>query len=425
MQPYPAYKESGVEWIEKIPSHWTTTQVKRALEFLDHMRIPLSAEVRGTMTNKTYDYYGASGIIDKVDDYLFDESLILLGEDGANLINRSSPLAFLAHGKFWVNNHAHILRPRSGSLGYFVNLLESIDYVPYVSGSAQPKLTREALGAVRVVVPPREEQHSIAAFLDEKTEAIDALIAKKRRQIALLQEQRAALINQAVTKGLDRNRPMKDSGVPWIGEIPAEWTVAPVYSKYLVQLGKMLDKKRITGKHLGPYLRNVDVQWDSINVDNLPKMDFHPDEWERYGLKVGDLLVCEGGEVGRAAIWNGSLEPCYYQKALHRLRPINDHDHSRFMFYLLRMAANRGLFVSTGNLTTIDHLTGEKLRQHRFPFAPSAEQERIACYLDQETDRIDTAIQSIEGLINLLSEYRTALISAAVTGKIDVRDVGV
>ncbi|MCO5184292.1 MAG: restriction endonuclease subunit S [Anaerolineae bacterium] len=199
MQPYPAYKESGVEWIEKIPSHWTTTQVKRALEFLDHMRIPLSAEVRGTMTNKTYDYYGASGIIDKVDDYLFDESLILLGEDGANLINRSSPLAFLAHGKFWVNNHAHILRPRSGSLGYFVNLLESIDYVPYVSGSAQPKLTREALGAVRVVVPPREEQHSIAAFLDEKTEAIDALIAK-RRQIALLQEQRAALINQAVTR---------------------------------------------------------------------------------------------------------------------------------------------------------------------------------------------------------------------------------
>ncbi|MCO5207608.1 MAG: restriction endonuclease subunit S [Anaerolineae bacterium] len=416
MQPYPAYKDSGDPILGCVPDHWRVANLKRVATFLYGQSLPKDVRNMGSVP-----VYGSNGTSDTHDEAITTAPCIVIGRKGSHgKINYSHGPCFPIDTTFYVDSTA-----TEHNVRWLYYLLSILRLDAYSKDSAVPGLNREEAYERRVVIPERMEQSQIARFLDERTAKIDALIAKKRRQIDLLQEQRAALINQAVTKGLDRNRPMKDSGVPWIGEIPAEWTVAPVYSKYLVQLGKMLDKKRITGKHLGPYLRNVDVQWDSINVDNLPKMDFHPDEWERYGLKVGDLLVCEGGEVGRAAIWNGSLEPCYYQKALHRLRPINDHDHSRFMFYLLRMAANRGLFVSTGNLTTIDHLTGEKLRQHRFPFAPSAEQERIACYLDQETDRIDTAIQSIEGLINLLSEYRTALISAAVTGKIDVRDVGV
>ena len=104
--------------------------------------------------------------------------------------------------------------------------------------------------------------------------------------------------------------------------LPSSWSTPPIYARFSVQLGKMLDEKQIKGTMLAPYLRNTDVQWDRINIDELPEMDFSPEDREKFSLKKGDILVCEGGEVGRTAIWNGELELCFYQKAIHRLRPI-------------------------------------------------------------------------------------------------------
>src|SRR5699024_4267821 len=142
----------------------------------------------------------------------------------------------------------------------------------------------------------------IARFLDAKTERIDALIEKKRTLLERLAEKRQALITQAVTKGLDPDAPMKDSGIDWLGQIPAHGDIAPLYSRYEVALGKMLDESQISGDHLLKYFRNIDVQWDDISLDELPEMDIKPDEYERYTVKLDDILVCEGGEVGRAAL---------------------------------------------------------------------------------------------------------------------------
>jgi type I restriction enzyme S subunit len=150
-------------------------------------------------------------------------------------------------------------------------------------------------------------------------------------------------------------------------------------------------------------------------------MDFSPSDRLRFALAPGDLLVCEGGEVGRAAIWNGELGECYYQKALHRLRPFHSSDAPRFFYYVLFTVAKMEIFIATGNSNTIDHLTAEKLRRHRFPFPPAKEQQDIADFLDRETARIDTLITKVREHIGKLKEYRTAIISAAVTGKIDVR----
>ena len=222
-------------------------------------------------------------------------------------------------------------------------------------------------------------------------------------------------------RGSNPNVKMKDSGIEWLGEVPEHWSVAPIYSKYLVQLGKMLDAKRITGKFLVPYLRNIDVQWDMINIDDLPKMDIQPEERNRFRLEKGDLLVCEGGEVGRAAIWKDEIEECYYQKALHRLRPIGKSEFPRFMYYLLVTASWCGLFKATGNPNTIDHLTAEKLRRHRFPFPLFTEQKKISDYLDKVCDETTKIISKMQANINLLLEYRTTLISEVVTGIIDVR----
>ena len=192
-------KDSGVEWMPKKPKKWETCRIKDALDFFNTQRVPLSADVRGVMIEKKYDYYGASGIIDKVDDYLFDGTYILIAEDGANLLMRNSPLAFLATGKFWVNNHAHILKPQFGNDQYFVYLLESLDYSLYVTGAAQPKLTKENLGKYKIIIPPRDEQNTISNFLENKTKELAGLTKNIITQISTLEQYRKSLIHECVT----------------------------------------------------------------------------------------------------------------------------------------------------------------------------------------------------------------------------------
>jgi len=141
LDPDVPFKPSGVDWLGDIPAHWELRSIKHELKNLNPRRIPLSSTERGQMKQRTYQYYGASGPIDMVESYLFDDDLLLVAEDGANLVMRNLPLSIIARGKFWVNNHAHILKPKTGNLEYFAHLLESIDYRPWISGAAQPKLT--------------------------------------------------------------------------------------------------------------------------------------------------------------------------------------------------------------------------------------------------------------------------------------------
>ncbi|HRM70076.1 MAG TPA: restriction endonuclease subunit S [Thauera phenylacetica] len=220
----------------------------------------------------------------------------------------------------------------------------------------------------------------------------------------------------------------KDSGVEWLGEVPGHWATPPLYLRYSVELGKMLDSSRITGDHLVPYLRNVDVQWGRINFDDLPEMDIEASEYGRYTVAPGDLLVCEGGEVGRAAIVPERSSTIGFQKALHRLRALADDEHPAFMYFTLSWAALRGVF-NQGGLSTIAHLTGEQLRKYRFPKPPITEQARIAAFLDRETAKIDALVAEQQNLIALLKEKRQALISHAVTKGLDpdvrMKDSGV
>jgi type I restriction enzyme, S subunit len=221
-----------------------------------------------------------------------------------------------------------------------------------------------------------------------------------------------------VSRGPTRFRPYpayKDSGVDSLGRIPEHWTVAPLYGRYDIALGKMLDASRISGEHLRPYLRNVDVQWDRINLRDLPEMDFDTGDRIRYSLRSGDLLVCEGGEVGRTAVWTGELQECYYQKALHRLRPYTDSDNPRFFYHVMQASSRAGRFTAGTNPNTIDHLTAVQLSRYRFAFPPPDEQRTIADFLDQETAKIDALVAKKERLIELLQEKRAALITRALT----------
>lgn len=199
LDPNAPMKDSGVEWIGEIPAHWDVMKLKYSFKNLDYMREPISAEKRERI-NPIYDYYGASGVIDKIDNYNVDDTVLLIGEDGANLVMRNLPLIYKATGKFWVNNHAHILKPQKGnSYDYMAYLLEMVDYTTSITGSAQPKLSQENLGHILLCVPPFSEQQTIASHLDEECAKIDLQISKANRRIELLNELKQSIITEAVT----------------------------------------------------------------------------------------------------------------------------------------------------------------------------------------------------------------------------------
>ncbi len=196
-------KDSGVEWLGGVPEHWIVTRVKTEFRCLNSRRVPLSGPERGAMTSRKYDYYGASGVIDKVEDYLFDDDLLLIAEDGANLVLRNLPLAIIARGKFWVNNHAHILKPRRGNIEYLAAVMESMNYKPWISGAAQPKLTKDRIMAIAIAVPPPSEQDKIIESVHADTAPLRTAIARANREIELLDEYRTRLIADVVTGKLD------------------------------------------------------------------------------------------------------------------------------------------------------------------------------------------------------------------------------
>lgn len=203
LNPDAPMKPSGVEWLGEVPAHWEVGPVKRYFASWNNRRVPLSTEERSHRSG-AFPYYGASGIIDYVDDFLFAEDLVLVSEDGANLLNRSTPIAFIARGQYWVNNHAHILKPLDGNLSFWAERLESLELTPFVTGSAQPKLTSEALMNLKIAVPSAEEERrAINHLVLRECDSVTALLQHAEGAITFLHERRSALISAAVTGQID------------------------------------------------------------------------------------------------------------------------------------------------------------------------------------------------------------------------------
>ena len=193
-------KDSGIEWIGKISQRFVLRRLKEIVRILDEYRKPITSDLRNQNAEILYDYYGASGVIDKIDGYTIDDHVMLIGEDGANLRMRNLPLMYEVKGKAWINNHAHILKPKKDTDFYFLfYCLESMDINPYITGSAQPKLSQENLKNILLPIPPFKEQQQIADYLDKKCAEIDDLIKLKEQKIEKLKEYKKSLIYEYVT----------------------------------------------------------------------------------------------------------------------------------------------------------------------------------------------------------------------------------
>lgn len=416
LKPYPAYKDSGVPWLGEVPEHWEISRVKNEFTCLNSRRVPLSATERGLMSVRQYDYYGASGVIDKVDDYLFDDDLLLIAEDGANLVLRNLPLVIIARGKFWVNNHAHILKLKRGSLEYLANLMETLSYLPWISGAAQPKLTQDRLMSIIIAVPPFLEQNTISRFLNYFDRRIRRYIRTKRKLIKLLEEQKQAIIQKAVTRGLDPNVKLKSSGVEWLGDVPGHWEVKP--AKWFC---REIDERSSTGSE------------ELLSVSHItgvtPRSEknitmFMAESYVGYKLCRENDLVINTMWAWMAAL-GVSQQAGIVSYSYGVYRPIHENAFlSRYIDLLLRTKPYVAEYIcrSTGIHSSRLRLYPEQFLRIPIIRPPIEEQQAILDEIHNITSELQLVINTSNQEISLLSEYRIRLIADIVTGKLDVRE---
>ena len=423
---YPEYKDSGVEWLGKIPKHWKISKVKYVTRCLDGTRVPLNGEQRSNIKGD-YPYWGANGIVDYVNQWIFDDYLILLGEDGAPFFDPFKDVAFNVEGKIWVNNHAHILKTSPKVVREFLTYaLNQIDYYLYINGSTRDKLTQRDMGAISFRLPPLREQTQIATYLDRETQKIDRLIEKQQQLIKLLQEKRQAVISHAVTKGLNPNVKMKDSRVEWLGKIPENWEIKALRFLGLCQNGINIGAEQFGSGY--PFVSYGDIYHNRV----LPStgsdlVQSSESDRKRYSVKSGDVFFTRTSEtideIGYSSTCLSDIENATFAGFLIRFRPTTNILKTGFSKYYFSNLLLRAYFVKEMNLVTRASLSQDLLKKLPVVIPPKDEQMKISDYLDSKLSKIDMLLKKSKRAIELSKERRTALITAAVTGKIDVRNI--
>ena len=440
MKQYARYKSSGIEWIGEIPDHWEVRKLKYVgqvqLSGVDKKNEPEEIKVllcnyidvyKNEFIDDSLSFMEASATKNEIERFALNRGDVLITKDSETPDDIANP-AFVRVEKVEIicgYHLAHIRTNRDIMIGEFLfRLFQSPDFnakfTVNAHGITRYGLSIDDIKSTKVLLPTVNEQTGISNYLDRKTAQIDELIAKKQKLSDLLNEEKTAIINQAVTKGLNPNAPMKDSGIPWLGERPAHWEIKKI--KYIANLtlGKMLTGEDKGGNFLKPYLRAQNISWFKCDTSDVKEMWFSQSELIKYRVNLNDLLVSEGGDVGRTCIWMNELDECYIQNSVHKIT-FKKYFNPKYFLYLFYCFGRKGYFLSIVNQISIGHLTGEKLKEVFTIFPGFDEQTAIVDYLDRKTDQMDDVISKTHHEIELLREYRTALISEAVTGKIDVR----
>jgi type I restriction enzyme S subunit len=429
-KPYPAYKDSGVEWLGEIPAHWEVARISELATLLNGYPFDSEFFTRGEgaplvrIRDLNAEETEVNYVGPVVESAWIEAGDVIIGMDGDFNVARWRGRRAL------LNQRMCCLRPRGGTDSGFIayllplplRIINDLTYSTTVKHLSSGDVLKVRLGA-----PPEPEQRAIAAFLDRETARIDALVAKKERLIELLQEQRTALITRAVTKGLDPTVPLKDSGVEWLGEIPAHWEVKPIRA-----LAKPGYKTFTDGDWIeSPYIRDEGIrliQTGNVGIGEYKEQGFRYIDEETFRafrcteVLPGDVLICRLADpVGRACLAPNlgcrmitSVDVCI-------LKPATD-VHAAFVVYALTGSEYLAWLSGICRGGTRDRVSRSMLGAIRVQKPPLSEQRAIAAFLDRETARIDALVAKVREAIERLKELRTALISAAVTGKIDVRE---
>ena len=404
-------KDSGIEWIGQIANTHKLVRLKYIAEILDEYRKPVTAQYRNQNADILYDYYGASGIIDKIDGYTIDDHVMLIGEDGANLKLRNLPLMYEVCGKAWINNHAHILKPmKNVDFYYLFYALESLDINNYITGSAQPKFNQENLKEILIPLPSYGIQRKVASYLDTKCSEIDATAEDIQKEISLLEDYKKSVITEAVTKGLNPDAEMKDSGIEWVGKVPVTWKIMP--NKYIMTKKKVI-KEVYDDENI------ISLSMNGVIVRDLEAGGKMPKTFDGYQIVYpGNLLMCLFDyDVTPRCIGlikdYGVTSPAYSQFVMN-----NDNYSGYYYYYYLMIDHAKTLLHLAKNLR--HSFTEEQLGAILAPVPTVEEQYQIVNYLDTKCSEIDTLIADKKRQLDTLADYKKSLIYEYVTGKKEV-----
>jgi len=442
-KPYPAYKASGIDWLGDIPAHWQAKRLKLVIALdppASEVRVlPPETEVSFVPMEAVGEYGGL--------DLTRTKSLADVGtgytyfRDGDVVVAKITPCfengkgaysAGLVNGIAFGTTELHILRATQAIDARFLFYLTMSDRfrrlgeAEMYGAGGQKRVPGSFVEDFRQPLPPIPEQRAMAAFLDRETARIDAMVAQKERLIELLQEKRAALITRAVTKGLDPHVPMMDSGVAWLGKIPAHWDVRRLWhltpSDRRIMYGIVLPGPNVDDGV--PIVKGGDVSPNRLRLDRLNRTTFEIEaSYVRSRLRGGDLVYAIRGSIGEVAMVPNELEGANLTQDAARVA-YTSASYGPWLLHALKAAAIFAQLEAGAVGATIRGINIRDLKRALIPVPPRAEQETIARFLVQGIAKIDALVAEVQGAIDRLRELRIALISAAVTGKIDVREEG-
>ena len=437
---YSEFKSSEGGWLGDIPAHWSSNKLKFLADtFASNVdKKTKDGELPVQRCNYTDVYYNdvvapdlpfmqATATQEQIEKFTLRAGDTIITKDSEDPNDIAVP-AFVEQDMPGVicGYHLSMIRPMPTMSPGFLNKTFQCAFARSYFATRSNGLTRyglggHALGSVVLPVPPLEEQTQIAKFLDYETLRIDALIEKQQQLIALLKEKRQAVISHAVTKGLNPDAPMRDSGVEWLGEVPAHWVVVRLKHTCEIQSGMPKGKPASATTVDMPMLRVANVQDGWLNLDDVHQIPVERSLVARYLLRSGDVLMNEGGDkLGRGTIWRGEVPNCIHQNHVFAIRPqsiepawldaVTRADYAKFHFYQVAKQSTNLASISSSNI-----------KETPLAVPPIDERKAILDHIDLMTKKTSTTIELAGRQNMLLQERRTALISAAVTGKIDVR----
>lgn len=421
------FKESGIAWLGKIPKHWEVSIIRSCFDEFDKRCGDKEYQLLSITQEKGI--VAQAEVTTKKDISNDDKSNYKIVPLGAIAYNKMR----MWQGAMGLNNLGEgIVSPayavsipndRAFSKFFFYlfktpNMIDEFKKFSYGLCLDMNSLRYEDFQKIQIPLPPLKEQKAIADFLDKKCELIEEFIIKKEQLITLLEEKKQALINEVVSKGLNKNAKFKESGIDYLGQIPTHWEVKKLKYIAKVVLGKMLCNEKQENYDYCFYLKSKNLQWLNVEISEVEKMWFSEYEKSIYRIKKGDLLVSEGGEVGKTCIWNNELEECYIQNSVHKIT-LDSLQIPKFFLYVFFSYGKLKVFESMVNRVSIAHLVLERLINIDFAVPPLEEQKAIATYLDTQTQRISSIATKIKAQIKLMREYKSSLISEAICGRMD------
>ena len=412
-RPYYHYKPSDISWLGKIPTHWDTVRFKYLARLAYGDPLPADSREAGDAP-----VYGSNGIVGRHSQANTAAPVLIVGRKGSfGKVNYSTVPSFAIDTTFFIDPRWTRLNIRW--LFYALQLL-GLDTVS--RDSTVPGLSREAVYDQWLPSLDLSEQQAIATFLDRETAKIDALIAKKEHLIALLQEKRTALISSAVTRGLDPDAPMRDSGIAWLGQVPAHWEVMRL------KFAARMESGHTPTRTVAAYWENCTIPWVTLNdLSYLKDHDYIYETLNQISeigianssarlLPAGTVILSRDATVGRCSILGRPMTT-----SQHFVDWIcHDFLMPKYLLYVFRGPMQQE-FERLSMGATISTLGMPDVNTFQVPLPPIDEQQQIVDYVDRKVRALDRLLIKVREHIDRLREYRTALISAAVTGKIDVR----